>query len=132
MATTRKKSKREKKEKATPPPPVVVQIEGLTEIEMKLLRLALDRAAYEGEADNAAIMFVRKLRERNAKADDLFGHGQASANTNGKGNETMTFGKYKNQMIKNIPIAYLVWVMNTCTNIDPQLKLAIHEFLTEN
>jgi hypothetical protein len=65
MAATRKKNK-----KANPKSTEA----GLTTIEMKLLRLALDRGAYAGESDNAAIMFVRKLRERNAKADELFGH----------------------------------------------------------
>ena len=44
----------------------------LTDIELKLLRLALDRAAPDGEYSTAAIMFIKKLRERNATADGLF------------------------------------------------------------
>ena len=126
MATTYEKCKKENMK------PTEV---GLTSIEMKLLRLALDKAAYEGEADNAAIMFVRKLRERNATADELFRHSPATisepsvSKCGDDGNKKMTFGKYKNEMIKEIPIGYLTWVLRNCTNIDPKLKLAIHNYL---
>ena len=104
----------------------------LNDIEMKLLRLALDKGAYEGEADNAAIMLIRKLRQRNVKAEQLFEQSQSIQFSKcGNGNEKMTFGKYRNEMIKNVPTNYLVWVLNNCTNIDTNLKLAIHKFLTK-
>lgn len=122
IAATRKKSKKEKQKIAPKSIPLSTE---LTEIEMKLLRLALDKGAYEGEAENAAIMFIRKLRERNVKADELF----AETPVLKYGNETMTFGKYRNEMIKNIPINYLIWVLNNCANIDMNLRAAIQKFV---
>jgi len=98
---------------------------------MKLLRLALDKGAYEGEADNAAVMFVRKLRERNASADALFSHSQLNTALEKCGNEKMTFGKYRDEMIKNVPISYLTWAFYNCANMDARLRSAIHKFLTE-
>jgi len=119
---TKKKKNKEK--------PIAISSTALTDIEMKLLRLALDKGAYEGEADNAAIMLIRKLRERNVKADQLFEQSQSIQSSKcSNGNEKMTFGKYRNEMIKNIPISYLVWVLNNCTNIDANLKYAIHQFV---
>ena len=108
-------------------------LQGLTDIEMKLLRLALDKGAYDGEAANAAVMLVRKLRERGATADGLFGgasYSSSKAITN-YGDTKMTFGKYRDEMIKDIPISYLVWAVNNCSNMDGRLRLAITKFLEE-
>jgi hypothetical protein len=130
MAAARKKKKKESPKKVIP----TSVSNGLTEIEMKLLTLALDGGAYEGESDNAAIMFVRKLRARNVKADELFGeagHKSASKAVVNYGNTKMTFGKYRNEMIKDIPINYLIWVLDNCMNISPKLKLAIQSFVYE-
>lgn len=125
-----KRKKTSKKESSTKKSSVQTQtLQGLTDMEIKLLRLALDKGAYEGEADNAAIMFVRKLRERGAKADELFDN--ASAAVTKYGNTKMTFGKYRNQQIKNIPISYLVWAVNTCANMNAVLRTAIINFLEE-
>jgi len=132
MPATRKK---QQKQNSTVSPTAVSV--GLSDIEMKLLRLALDRGAYEGEADNAAVMFVRKLRERNANADELFGQAQtiivqSSVSKYGNsGNQKMSFGMHNGKMIKDVPIDYLIWVIYNCNNIDPKLKLAIHNFLAE-
>jgi len=132
MAARRKSKNKREKEKGNPNQSAnaTVNAVGLTEIEMKLLRLALDRGAYEGEADNAAVMLIRKLRQRNVTADELLGQPQSSQSKyDGNGNEKMPFGKYRDEMIKNIPIDYLMWVLYNCTNIDAHLKLAIHKFV---
>ena len=106
-----------------------------TDIEMKLLRLALDKGAYEGESDNAAIMLIHKLRERGVTADGLvFGstnnYTQTTTTAVTKcGNEKMTFGKYRNERIKDVPIDYLMWAIYNCSNMDVKLKLAIHRYL---
>jgi len=61
--------------------------------EEKLLRLALDRGAIVGETDNVAIMFIRKLRERNANMDELFVKYQSNSNRyNGSNAHIMPFG----------------------------------------
>jgi len=105
-------------------------LHGLSDVEMKLLRLALDKGAYEGEAETAAVMFVRKLRERGVRADELFGDASSTAVTE-YGNVKMTFGKYKNEMLKDIPISYLVWAFNNCVNMNAALRTAISKFLEE-
>jgi len=122
IANTRKRNKKVNSK-------ITAASAGLTDIELKLLRLALDKGAYEGEADNAVVMFVRKLRERNIKADDLFGQTPAISKC---GNEKMTFGKYRDEMIRNVPVDYLIWAVNNCANMSTKLKQAIRKFLTES
>ncbi|MDR1753414.1 MAG: DUF3820 family protein [Eubacterium sp.] len=108
----------------------------LTDIETKLLRLALDKGAYEGEANTAAIMFIRKLRERGANTDDLFiqPHTQIKRqyrDISVYGYQRMPFGKYKGEMLYNIPRDYLIWVLKHCKNIKSNLKNAIYDFVYE-
>ena len=99
----------------------------LTDVEMKLLRLALDKGAYDGEVETACIMLIHKLRSRNAKAEDLFSpkrytntdffteHRKQYDNFDDidekdimpYGDNIMTFGKHKDLMLKEIPIPYL-------------------------
>jgi hypothetical protein len=43
----------------------------ITDKEQKLLALALNESAAEGEITNAAVMFFRSLRERGVKADTV-------------------------------------------------------------
>ena len=102
----------------------------LNDIEMKLLRLALDKGAYDGEADNAGVMLVRKLRERNANVDDLFvihppPHKDNDVSVYGQ--QRMTFGKYENEILADIPMSYLIWVLTRCRNISPNLRKAIEK-----
>ena len=104
----------------------------LNDIEMKLLRLALDKGAYEGEADNAAIMFIRKLRERNVKADDLFyksNSEKSSRHITSWHYYKMPFGKYKNKMLMDIPEDYLLWVLQNCRSVKPDLRNAIENII---
>jgi hypothetical protein len=114
----------------------------LTSVEMKLLRLALDKGAYEGEAENAAVMLIRKLRNRNVNADELFKQTSSAYNSTRAeysnrntvteyGNAIMTFGKHINKPIKEIPINYLTWAYNNCRNMEDSLRYAIHKYITE-
>lgn len=98
----------------------------LTSVEMKLLRLALDKRAYDGEAENAAVLLIRKLRSRNVEADELFSQTALSE----YGYTVMTFGKYQDQMLKDIPISYLSWALGNCCNMNSTLRFAIQQFLT--
>lgn len=99
----------------------------LNDIEMKLLRLALDKGAYPGESDNAAVMLVRKLRERNASADELFAQSnpKKSNNISVYGQWRMPFGKYKDELLMDIPTDYLLWVLQNCRSIKLNLRHAI-------
>ena len=109
----------------------------LTDTEIKLLTLALNHAAYEGEADNAAVMLIRKLRERKAtpadvteaKAEVIYVEREPTSrkashmNTWGR---TMPFGKHRGEPLELIPHNYLRWVLRACQNISNDLREAIH------
>jgi hypothetical protein len=41
----------------------------------------------------------------------------------------MPFGKYRGSLLSEIPISYLAWVLNTCTNASPYLRAEIHRVL---
>jgi len=105
----------------------------LTPKEMKMLRLALDKGAYEGEADNAGVKLIRELRKRGIKADELFNQPTSKTNTQSSvtelGDTIMTFGKYKGDMIKYIPTNYLTWALDNCKNMKSSLRQAIHKYL---
>lgn len=105
----------------------------LNDIETKLLRLALDKAAYPGESDNAAVMLIRKLRERNVSADDLFVKSNSGKfNTPSiYGRQRMPFGKYEGEMLANIPEDYLLWALQNCRNMKPNLRNAIKSVIYE-
>jgi len=109
----------------------------LNDIEMKLLRLALDSGATIGESEASAIMFIRKLRARNAAADDLFsqpGYNNIpdhSFNRRDYADEyhTMPFGKYRGEPLEDIPPSYLIWVLENCRNIKTSLRTAIYNVI---
>ena len=106
----------------------------LNDIELKLLTFALDHAAYPGESDNAAIMFIRKLRERNATAEELTGrHEPAKIDVQLPPwyYYEMPFGKYEGQRLMDIPESYLEWVLYNCRNIKPKLRNAIINVINE-
>jgi hypothetical protein len=42
---------------------------------------------------------------------------------------TMPFGKHKGEELEDIPVGYLEWVLENCTNIKPWLRDAICEVL---
>ena len=109
----------------------------LTETEKKLLALALDKGAFEGESDNAAVMLIRKLRGRGATADGLFATPHIEPYPEKASGLTqwhyyrMTFGKFEGFALADIPESYLRWVLNNCTRIQPKLRDAIYNVVYE-
>jgi hypothetical protein len=111
------------------------QLDGKT---TQLLLLALDPSAASGEVDNAAIAFVRRLRRQYSD-----GHAFLAALTDKPepprqpppnavsvyGTVRMTFGKYRDRRLRDVPPEYLMWVLDTCRNADPYLRTAIRRFL---
>ena len=43
----------------------------------------------------------------------------------------MPFGKHRDQLLTDIPIDYLQWVLDNCTRMSPALRTAIQEVLDE-
>jgi hypothetical protein len=84
----------------------------LTPIELKLLRLVLDKGAAPGEIENCALMLIRSLRKRGVSAQEIE---EALAGTDGEqappprmsrpdyGLCRMPFGKTKGQLFMDLP-----------------------------
>lgn len=118
----------------------------LNEREMKLLRLALDDSALEGEVDNAAVALISSLRVRKAKAEDFSRETSASPGggstkpKNGPdwGSVKFTFGKMKGRPIEEADPSYLLWCRDWIRSGDEDLETrygniakAIDKFLGE-
>jgi uncharacterized protein (DUF3820 family) len=41
----------------------------------------------------------------------------------------MPFGKYKGMRLEDVPISYLEWVLENCTNLSPSLRAEIFRLL---
>jgi hypothetical protein len=88
----------------------------LLEKEEKLLRLALNAAAFNGESDNAAVALIRMLRERGAQPEE-FAISNALVVSEpiysrpDFGLVAMPWGKHKGSLLKDIAPAYLLWAL---------------------
>lgn len=114
----------------------------LTSKESKLLALALDAGAFEGEWASAGLKFLQSLRDRKVNGFDVFN----AKNTKPPepepffsrdhlawpGSIIMTFGKYKGQPLSKIEPGYFVWCLD---NLDDDrnwpLKNAMQWLLDE-
>jgi hypothetical protein len=88
------------------------------EKEMKLWRLALNPGALQGEVDNAAMMIINSLRQRKFNPEELNGAKPQQQHYRPRqdkqthwGTTKMPFGKYKGEMLQDIDIDYLHWVI---------------------
>jgi hypothetical protein len=100
----------------------------MTDKAQKLLRLALDAGAMDGEWRNAAVMFVASLRKAGTTAESF----TARTPENRRPEPTpwtppaatMPFGKYKARGLDTIPADYLEWLLENC-ELRPALKRAV-------
>jgi Putative quorum-sensing-regulated virulence factor len=95
----------------------------------KLLRLALDAGACEGEWQTAARMFVASLRKAGCKAESLLAPPSQSHRKTApppwKSRPTkMPFGMHKGKSLSDLPDAYLDWLA-TLADLQPELKKAV-------
>ena len=83
---------------------------------VKILRLALDEAAQPGEADAAAVKFIRCLRKDGIRPEDLF-----TPNTTHRG-LTFGFGKHKGQPLDQVESSYITWALKTVERLTPAFR----------
>lgn len=98
-------------------------------LEEKLLRLALDGAASEGEIQNSAVALIRALRARGVRPEALMRGSELPDRPRQNfeaGNMLMPFGRYRGRPLRSVPTAYLHWCLRTCQKLQPELRAAIH------
>ena len=88
----------------------------LTETELKVLRLALDPKAIQGEWESAARKLFALLRKRLATADELGLNGSRlpaiPPTQPDYGLTVMPWGKHKGELFKDMSPAYLKWALD--------------------
>ena len=76
----------------------------------KILRLALNRAASDGEWRAAAVKFISALREARTEPEDILESARSEKAETGGRPYFMPFGKHKGKTLRDIPLDYLLWL----------------------
>jgi hypothetical protein len=103
----------------------------------QLLILALDRAAHPGEADNAAVAFIRLLKVRFGDAYMFLAELETQEPPRPNrgfvdyGAEWLPFGKHRGKQLRDVPPDYLLWVSRNCENMDEYLRETISRYLRD-
>jgi uncharacterized protein (DUF3820 family) len=113
-----------------------------TDIEQKLIRLALNHASEPGEISGAAVKLIEALRRRAVTPEEMMNGSAASSYSPPPRNTQtqqmtmeqalayrMTFGKYKGQPLGEIRRSYLHWLNQECENKPFQLERALRVIL---
>jgi hypothetical protein len=117
----------------------------LTEKELKLIRLALNPGAADGEWSNAAVMFFRSARARSAGPEEFGGNGSSALvpfpvppTQPDWGLTVFPHGKHKGELFKDMSPSYLSWYRGWILD-DPErskkmknLAKAIEAFLKQS
>jgi uncharacterized protein (DUF3820 family) len=97
-----------------------------SELEKKLLRLALDPAAQPGEIKTCAIKLVESWRRSGLTVEEVFGanHSQLAQQywAPDFGLCTLNFGKHKGKEFKDIPPSYFRWLLAKLKSDPPNPK----------
>ena len=99
-----------------------------TEIECKLIALALDKAAHPGEIDNSAVMLLRSLRNRGVTSEELIGglgNGRSGPPIYSRpdfGTCVFPWGKHKGEQLKDISPSYLLWALDWIFETDEKAE----------
>jgi hypothetical protein len=99
----------------------------LTDKELKLVRLALDPGATDGEWNNAAVMFFRCARARSANAEEFNRNGSTALVVPPMpvdwGLTVFPWGKkHKGELFKDIPPSYLKYQLEWILS-DPDRRI---------
>jgi hypothetical protein len=109
----------------------------LRAIEAKLLSLSLDSAARGNEIATAAEKLINCLRARGVSAAEVF---RSSKPTSARADDTalaramakrMPFGKHRGKLLRDVPLSYLRWARDNCSNMSADLRAAISVILQE-
>ena len=93
---------------------------------MKILTLALNEAAIEGEWQAAAVRLISGLRKEHVKPEMFSTLYRPPAKTGRqRGAYVMPFGQHKGSLITQIPDGYLIWMFETMELREP-LKSALN------
>ena len=96
-----------------------------TEVEAKLLRLALDRAARGGEIETSAIKLVESWRRRGLSAETLLAPAPLLEPLDRARRLKMPFGRHRGRRLDVIEPPYLRWVLRECSGLSLDLREAI-------
>lgn len=92
----------------------------ITDKARKVLQLALHERTSEEEWQAAANALVWSWRRDGLTDEDLFPVDQPPAEQQGQ--EVMTFGRYKGQLLVAIPTGYLQWLMTKADGVSDALR----------
>ena len=113
----------------------VTEASVFTVTEQKLLRLGLDRAATENEADVCGGKLIRSLRRRGLTAEDLLRRSApaifAARELSAARGYVIGFGRYRGKSIGEIPMSYLRWALKNCRNMPHNLRRSM-QIVLEN
>jgi hypothetical protein len=102
-----------------------------TELERKLIALALDEAAAVGEVQNSAVMLIQSLRRRRMRPEALVlgSELQAPARPDTPLERArrlkIPFGKHRGRRLDCIEPSYLRWALRECSCLSLGLREAI-------
>jgi hypothetical protein len=112
--------------------PAVAEPPVFTETELKLLRLALNQASHPGEIDGAGRALIASWRKRGLNPDTVLGTGTLAIKGNPYAATIFAFGKHRGKRLDEIPVEYLLWVLDHCDHLWPQTRTAIQRFLDQS
>jgi uncharacterized protein (DUF3820 family) len=107
-----------------------------TELEQKLLRLALDSGAQVGEIQNSALMLIESLRRRGMRPEalilgsELRAPSESDTPLDKARRLKMPFGKHRGRRLDVIDPSYLRWALRECSALSLSLRQAIRLVLS--
>jgi hypothetical protein len=112
----------------------------LDDKDKKLIILAMDPGAAEGEILNASLAIFRRFRGRYRDGYELVKNIEAMPAPRNDLRERMIqrevcsgvvlrFGQYKGRALRDVPVDYLFWVLANCANLNQHTRKAINGFL---
>jgi hypothetical protein len=96
--------------------------------EKKLIVLAFDAAAHEGEMQNSISALIRSLKYRYADGHAFIRDAEATVERP-CADVVLRFGKHKGKTFKEVPESYLIWCLENFQDMDARTKSAMEYYL---